>query len=476
MQKLLVACGGLPLALGIVASRAYIAPDAPLAQLASELNNEATRLDFLDDDDPGASLPAVLSWSLRTLTDEQTRVFGLLGLAPGPDISVAATVALTGSTENHIRGVLRALEEASLIEQNGASRYRMHDLIRLQAREFACKAQSGTARQSALRRVVDFYLHTAYVADELLDPHRLRIRLDAESCQKDLGSDSAAAMEWFTAEQQCVLASQTVAVTNGWYEAVWQLAWSLDTFHYRRGHSHDQAVAWLAGVKAAEKLGDPSTCILAHRRLGATYTRLGRHVEALKHLHQALMLAEHIGDVAAQAHTHQFLARAAELRGDDRVAFDHATHAQHLFGAVSNPAWEAAALNQVGWLAARLGRYAVGRSACEAALSLYRQLENRTGEAAVLDSLGYISYHSGNHDQAVDFYEQSLALRRALRHVYNVASTLEGLGNPYLALGRREDARLVWQEAFNLYQEQGRDSDATKLQQLLEAIDHSQLN
>ncbi|MEK8169748.1 hypothetical protein NKH77_07915 [Streptomyces sp. M19] len=80
---MLASCAGYPLVLGIVAGRACAEPRQPLATLAAELRDVTTRLDVLDDEgDPAVSLPAVLSWSLRALTDEQVRVFGLLGIAP----------------------------------------------------------------------------------------------------------------------------------------------------------------------------------------------------------------------------------------------------------------------------------------------------------------------------------------------------------------------------------------------------------
>ncbi|MFI0467715.1 ATP-binding protein [Saccharopolyspora sp. 5N102] len=95
VTELVACCGGFPLALGIVAGRAHMASDAPLAVLAADLRDATTRLGVLTDDDPAVSLPAVLSWSLRALTDEQARVFGLLGIAPGPAISLMAAASLT---------------------------------------------------------------------------------------------------------------------------------------------------------------------------------------------------------------------------------------------------------------------------------------------------------------------------------------------------------------------------------------------
>ncbi|MGH3624210.1 MAG: hypothetical protein ACRDQ5_20890 [Sciscionella sp.] len=119
-----------------------------------------------------ASLPAVLSWSYRALPVEQARVLGLLGLAPGPDISLPAAASLTALPTNQAHTVLRALERVSLMQQDTPGRWRMHDLVRLYTAEHAGRDQPETDQEAALRRLTDFYTHTAHIGDRLLNPHR----------------------------------------------------------------------------------------------------------------------------------------------------------------------------------------------------------------------------------------------------------------------------------------------------------------
>ncbi|MEO6082298.1 MAG: transcriptional regulator, SARP family protein, partial [Umezawaea sp.] len=149
-------CAGLPLALGIVAARATIRPDLDLVAQAAALRDHRTRLDALDTGDTDLNLRAVLSWSCRALTPPAARLFDLLGLAPGPDVSTAAAAALLGVDPT---GPLAELEANHLVAQPEPGRYRMHDLVRLYATEQASQ------QEAALRRVVDFYLHTAHAAD-----------------------------------------------------------------------------------------------------------------------------------------------------------------------------------------------------------------------------------------------------------------------------------------------------------------------
>jgi hypothetical protein len=245
-DELLAYCGGYPLALSIVAGRAHTHPHLPLATLAAELRTAG--LDALDEDDPAVSLPAVLSWSYRTLTDEQARVFCLLGIAPGPDISLAAAASLTGLPTGDARVVLRGLERASLLHQDIPGRWRMHDLIRHYATDRAGHDVPDADREAAFRQVLDFYLHTVYSAARLLEPHREPIQLDAPApgCHPHPLPNHAAAIDWFDDEHLCLLATQPIAAAHGWHQHVWRMTWALHSFLWRRGHSQDHLDVWRA--------------------------------------------------------------------------------------------------------------------------------------------------------------------------------------------------------------------------------------
>ncbi|MET9631747.1 BTAD domain-containing putative transcriptional regulator [Lentzea sp. NPDC006480] len=459
-DELVRLCGGFPLALSIIAGRVHTYSGSSLPSVALELRE--SMLDVLDEGDPVASLPAVLSLSHHALNSEQALVFGLLAIAPGPDIGLPAAACLTGLSHARTRTVLRGLEQASLISQDASGRYHMHDLIRRYA---ASRELAADVREAALRRVVDFYLHTAHAADRLVHLHRVDIELDPPDCALAL-PDAAAAMRWFRTEHLCVLAAQHTASTLGWLKAVWQLAWSLSTFHQLRGHHHDQIATWQAALSAT----DPDVRVLAHRQLGIAHTELSRHPEAMDHLRQALTLAEQQGDETAQAHTHTVLSRAYEQQGDDRRSLEHSVRALELCRALGNPVWEARALNGVGWSAARLGEHDLAREHCLAALALHRAHHDPSGEAGVLDSLGYIAHLAGDHEVAVAHYRESLALQRELAYAYGIAEVLASLGAPHAALGQHDEARAVWQEALEIYQQQGRAEEAQRVQERLDAL------
>ncbi|WP_033401247.1 ATP-binding protein [Actinokineospora enzanensis] len=463
-------CGGFPLALGVIAARFAADPRVPLEDAVAELRTQG--LGALDSTDPSASLPTVLSWSLRHLTPPRRSAFALLGIAPGPNIGLAAAAHLTGLSEGETYGVLRALVEASLIDRTPGGRYAMHDLVRAYAISLSPPAEAAT------RRVLDFYIHTAHTACHLLNPHRQPARPGSlMSCPPGLSTeerglvpaDDAAALAWFDAETVNLIAAQRVAVAHGWYQAVADLAWALAGYHDRRGCLHDRITVWTAVLSVAEHL-PPETSVRAHRHIGRAHADLGRPDQGIHHLRHALDLAHHCGDTTQQAHAHRELGRAHGRQGDDPRAMAHATEAVTLFRTLDNEVWEAIALNQAAWCATRLGRHDLARSYCAAALALHHAHDNADGTAAVLDTLGYTEHNSGDHDQAIHHYEHSLRLSEEVGNTYRRADTLDRLGHPHASLGHTNQSCTAWQEALTLYRAQGRPDDAARVQRQLDNL------
>ena len=267
VTELLACCAGLPLAISIVAARANAHPEFPLAVLADELGDQSSRLDGLGSGDAG--LRAVLSWSVYALSPRAAAVFGLLGLANGPDISLPAVASLTALPLADVRVVLRELEHAYLVQQPAPGRYRMHDLVRLFAVSQAHHDLPETVHTATVRRLVDFYLHTAHGAQRLLQPLLPLIELDAPAigCQPHPLDDQTTALAWFTAEDSNLLASQHLAAARGWADDVWRMAWILTTFLYRQGRFRAALATWQAAQTAAGQL-DPAAQTSVHQLLG----------------------------------------------------------------------------------------------------------------------------------------------------------------------------------------------------------------
>jgi DNA-binding SARP family transcriptional activator len=467
--ELLTCCAGLPLAIGIVAARAATHPDFPLSVLADELREHSAPLDLLDAGEDPVNLRAVFSWSCNALSADAVTVFGALGLAPGTDAGLPALASLTALPAARLRAGLRELEQAHLVGQHAPGRYRMHDLVRLYAGE---RAHHDTA---ALLRVIDFYVHTAFAAERVLDPLRVAIAIGspAPGCVPLELTDEAAATEWLSTEFPNLLAVQRLAAEQGLSASVWHLAWSLNTSFRRRGNYHDAVAVWQAAVAATDGTGDNEARAAARRLLGDAYSGLGLHSEALRHLRDALGVSERTGDLLGRAHAHHLIASLWEDLGDDRQALEHAAPALRLFHDLDLPAWEAWGYTQVGWHQARLGQYEQARTHCEVALAMARDHRDRELEATTLDSLGYIDHHTGHHTGALDHYRQALGVLRDIGHDHHAANTLERLGLTHRVLDQHEAARVAWQQALDLCRAQHRTEDAERLRQLLDALRHS---
>ncbi|MFJ8111864.1 AfsR/SARP family transcriptional regulator [Streptomyces sp. NPDC096132] len=468
-------CGGLPLALGVVAARAVMHPDFRLAVLAEELVRAADRLSALDPGDLTLNVRAVFASSHRALTPSAGRLFSFLGLVRGPDIGLAAAASLAGLSPERARGLLAELETAHMLRQHRPGRYRMHDLIRLYAAELA-DGIPGHEAAPALDRLLDHYLHSAFAANRLLDgpytPFRPEPAPPADGSRPVVPADTAAALQWFHDEHECLLAAQSQAAGLGRHRVVWQLAWTLISYHLRGHRLQEYVTVWEAGLAAAEHEDErPEARILAHWRLGFASARSGDHAQAEERLRLALDLAERAGDLAGQAHVHRTLGRVWEERGDNERALDHARHALRLYRKGDQPFWLANQLNAVGWMHARLGLYPQAQAHCEQALALFRANGLPDHGAPALDSLGYIAHHTGRHRAALDHYEQALAVFREVGDTANEADTLVNAGEAHRALRQYEDARRAWRRALEIYRSQNRAAEADRLHDRLRTLD-----
>lgn len=473
VDELVGYCAGLPLALGIVAAHAATHSDFPLGSLAAELGQTSARLDALDGMELDSNLRAVLSWSYQALSPETAEMFRLLGGAPGPDISEQAAAVLAGLAPDTAARRLRLLEKAHLVQRYLPTRYRMHDLVRLYAADRAETDGKPDREDEALRRLLSYYLHASYAGERLLYPHRKQVDLGKSPVEFDSPefTDDTSILKWFDVEHACLMAAQATAVKRGWHELVWQLAWTLHGFLWRRGHLQDRMMTWRAGLRATQQLDDPAIEGLAHRLLGQAYAMARRDIEAKEHLYQALDLARKTGDTHGEARAFYDLTLVWRDT-DDEMALKHATESYRLFQELDSPVWEAEALDMMGKHQAKLGFFAEAEQSCLQAFELFRQNGNRQGEAVTLDSLGYIAHHSGRYEEALSYFHRSLALCRDLGATYYEADTQDHLGHAYAALGRVADARRAWRRALTLNRTQHRTRDADRIQQQLELLDY----
>ncbi|MFJ8828681.1 AfsR/SARP family transcriptional regulator [Micromonospora aurantiaca] len=448
-------CGGLPLALGIVAARAALHPDLPLSSVAAELTTAVHPLDALAGDEATTNLRVVLSRSLAALTPAAAEVFTLLGLAPGPDISRAAAAGLTARTPDELRLLLRELVDAHLVQEHVAGRYRMHDLVRTFAAERAAGDEAGS--RCALRRLVDHHLHTAHAAALLLSPQRdpLTLTPAAPGVTAERLDDLAAALAWFTSEHQVLMATIEYAAGSGLDTAAGQLSWTLATYFDRQGHWHDWATVARRAVEATGRSGDRPAQAQAHRLLAGACSNLGRYAEAQRNLLAALDLFAALGDDEGRAHTHFDLSMLHDRQRQPREALPHARRSLALYERVGGPLKQAVALNAIGWYHSQLGEHHYAIVYCRRALALSEQAGSAYGQANTWDSIGFAHHHLGEYEHAVDCFQQALALFAGIGDRHASGIVLDHLGDTWAAAGRTDAARDAWRRSLSLLDELG---------------------
>jgi DNA-binding SARP family transcriptional activator len=445
-------CARLPLALAVTGARAAARPAFALTTLAAELRGTRGRLDALTTGEDTTDVRAVFSWSYHQLSAPAARMFALLGLHPGPDITAAAAASLAGTDPGDARRLLRELTHAHLLTEHAPGRYTFHDLLRAYAAEQADANHGSEARNAAVGRILDHYLHTAHTAALLLNPSREPICLGAVPDGVTPGplTSHQQALAWFEAEHHVLAAALALAVKSGFDGCAWRLPWTMATFLDGRAEWQQYADFQRVAIAAATRLGDTAGQAVAHRLAASACARLGDYGQARAHLADCLALYRQLGDRAGEARVHQSLGWVAERQGRYTDALDHNEQALALYRAAGHRAGQADALNSAGFCYALTGNYERAREYSRQALPLLRELGNRLHMAHAWDSVGYAEHHLGRLAEAADCYRQALSLYREVGNRYQEAVTITHLGDAYHADGRTQDAREAWQQALDI--------------------------
>jgi tetratricopeptide (TPR) repeat protein/transcriptional regulator with XRE-family HTH domain len=468
IQEIARLCAHLPLALAVVAARAAARPGISLSALAEELRDTAGRLDVLDARDPAVSVAAVFSWSYRQLGNDAARMFRLLSLQAGPDISVPAAASLAGVDEPKASRLLRDLARDCLLTEHVAGRYAFHDLLRAYAARQARDCDSQADRDVAISRILDHYLHTAARAALLLEQSREQIELAPASTGTvpEQPGDRGQALAWFEAEHQVLLAAAGLAANIGADSHAWQLPWAMTGYLHRRGYLHERITLLGGAVAAAARLDDALGQAVSLRALGSACIDAADHDQARAHLERCLAQYQRLDDRKGEAWAQLGLSRLAEAQGRYADALGHGEQALRIYQAISDRTGQARVLNSLAWGHALLGHHDQGLRLCQQSLVLITALGGCDFECQVWDTLGYIELHLGDFALAAVHFECALRLGRENGDRNSEAEILIHVGDARHAAGELSQARQAWQQALAIYddiQHPGADKARAKL-------------
>ncbi|WP_251058957.1 MULTISPECIES: BTAD domain-containing putative transcriptional regulator [unclassified Streptomyces] len=410
------ACGFLPLAIRIAASRLAARRTWTVSVLAAKLADERRRLDELQSGD--LAVKATFELGYGQLEPAQQRAFRLLGLADGPDISLPAAAAVLDLPEHDTEDLLEALVDCSLLESAAPGRYRFHDLVRLYARACAERdEQPPSSRDAALDRLLDFYLATASRVYALERPgDRLPAHLSATHYPGLVFAEPRAALDWLYAEADPLLACvrQATVRTTGQADVLRRavdLLWAAKDLAESGANSKQYESVALALRDAAHAAKDPHAEGRARTTLTNTHLVAGRFTEADDEARQAMALAREAGDPLPSC-------------------------------------W---APNDRGIIALYEGRHADGERYLLEAIENFRADGNNVGEASALCNLSRIHAELGRLTSAIELAQQGIAIYDRMGLTLRLANGRYALGIALTQAGRLGEALTQLAEALSLF-------------------------
>lgn len=466
-------CARLPLALAVVAARVATHPQFSIRSIAAELASAEGPLTALAATDPVVDIPVVFSWSYDALTVDAARLFRLLALHPGPDITPAAAASLAGTSPESAKALLRELGDAYLVTEQVPGRFGFHDLLRDYAHRLTNSQDSREERLASRDRCLDHYLVTARTAAELVHPWQLpAFSSPSTGVVAEDPRDYEQALAWFRAERHVLSAVIQQAACSGRPDRSWQIAASLVEYFYREGYWHDWVRTSSFALDQAIQHGDRLEQARAHRSLARVHARLGHAETALEHSDLGIRLLEEIDDRVELAHALSVGGIVLSSGGRQREALARFQRGFDLYGEVGGVEDEAVTiarattLNGIGWVHALLGDYERSLACCEEALSTLIERGDPFGQAATWDSIGYAHHHLGRYEQAIGCYRTALDLARRLGARHMEADFLTHLAESYDQSADRRAADLAWKQALAVFTELGH-RDAHRVRSLL---------
>ncbi|MFE7130602.1 BTAD domain-containing putative transcriptional regulator [Streptomyces sp. NPDC057638] len=202
LAELVALCGHSPLALRIAAANLALHPEGGIAEHVGALRSGNPLESLVVAGDPDSAVRRAFELSYRRLDPEARRAFRLLGLLPRPTTTVAAFAALLGCTVTCAHPLLERLFAEHLVEHDGRTGLRLHDLIWWYARLLAEAEESEGERRAARRALLRWYTASADAAAATLYPQLLRLDVEplGEGEAPERFDAPQAAADWFDAE------------------------------------------------------------------------------------------------------------------------------------------------------------------------------------------------------------------------------------------------------------------------------------
>jgi tetratricopeptide (TPR) repeat protein len=438
-------CGNLPLALHIVAALLAARPKRSLANMAADLDDACNRLDELQYEN--RSVRAAFDLSYRHLDVEQSKLFRLISLNPGPHISTDSAAVLTLRRGRQVRRVLEALSRAHLIEEGPVEgHWEMHDLVRLYSNECGQAKDFKDGRTGARARLLKYYLVTTRQAVGHIGPHFANM--------KGPFSDREQALAWLEIEYPNLVAAAVTAVDDDPASAL-NIALASSLFLDWQHLLDDRLAVSSSGLEAARRIGNARAEGIALNVLGHALVGVNRLDEAISTYQTAIRIFRKLGDLHPETVALMGIGGALTRLGRLDEAIEVEQRSLAVFRKLDEPGNIAAILSNMGATFLRMKRFDEAIVACQEAADICSEIGDLHQQGMAFNNLGGALAEKGNLDEAFTAFQRDLEICRELRDRHGEGLVLLNVADTLVRLKRLDEARDAYKTAAGIFRETG---------------------
>ncbi|MGI5401200.1 AfsR/SARP family transcriptional regulator [Streptomyces sp. CA-135486] len=482
-------CGGLPLAVRIVASRLAVRPEWSITETLDQLKDERQRLGELRIE--GLAVEACFRHGYGQLDEEQARAFRLLALPAPNTFGLVDAAAVLDLPPERTEPLLESLVDVGMLESPTRRRYRYHDLLRLFARQRAQEEESAATRAAALTRLLDLLVATARNAYCLIRPgHTIPVSLVPTEHRGVTFADAEEACAWGAREltaalevveqvahtdtagaADLILALDPVLMAEHRWGDVIPVARTVAAVARRTGDRRAErrvsymlggALIWVDDSAGARDVtsravdlsvgtSDHTVHAMALNVYAILHGHAGRGREAVELGGRAVTIARAIGDRSVEALALGNIIQARlELGESDRSLLGDAKRQLGLYESLDDQHGRVLALYRLAQVVRRLGWP-------EEALRRHQEILENLGadgqrfiQAATLIRGAETYLDLGQPESAARFAERGIALSRELSYYRLEVIGARTLGDALIRMGHQSWARACWQQAHDI--------------------------
>lgn len=429
-------CGGLPLALRIVAGRMLSRPRWTFEHVKQRLS-EHHRM-FRELRIEGHSVEAVFELSYQSLNGEQRRAFLTLGVMIGGTVDLHGAAALLDCDPPEADDLLQELVSVCLLEEPSVDLYRFHDLLGSYAREKAATDLAEGEAEAARRRLGDHYLAMADRAAGMMGPrgHDDESGRRASSRYEATIADRSQATAWFERHQDNLASAVDFYAGVGLDEQAWQLADSLWRHYANHGQTELMMSTQEKALAASRANGNVRGSAATLIGLGIAHCLAGRFSHALELLNEAWELLETIDDERGKARVNSSLSLVYERMGRFHDALSSAWRVLEYALSIEDRKLEALQRVNLAIMYQILGDDEKTIEFCQIALSIKKGQGEYETATNVLRTLGEVHAARQELDQAFAYLDEALDLARFIGSQRDEIYVRNSMG---VALRRRGD-------------------------------------